>query len=332
MPFLVGDKLITSNVKKPLFILFLLLSFAAQAQKISAADLKALRLKEDSLRANIKNVILDSFTAGRMRSDSQFVRTLVRSLQIRNSFYYPFDSLQGISKLYAPDSSFRIFSWSISFDDYYARQRAAIQYRTADGRLKLVPLRDFSEFTPQATDSVRTKDNWIGAVYYKIIKTEHNGKNYYTLFGFDDHSVRSNKKWIEVLSFDNRDMPVFGAPFSFENDSIKKPEQKRFYIEYKKEASTFVNYDPDLNLIIFDHLISETDEPDKPYTFIPDGDSEGFVWKGGKWVHIDKVFDFKLEDGQAPVPDPVRDNKGKNNEEKLQQQSNKNKAKKTGGR
>lgn len=319
-------------MKKPLFILFLALSFAAQAQKISPAELKALRLKEDTLKGLIKNVILDSFTAGRMRSDSQFVRTLVRSLQVKNSFHYPFDSLQGISKLYAPDSSFRIFSWSISFDDYYARQRAAIQYRTADGRLKLVPLRDFSEFTPKATDSMRTKDNWIGAVYYKIIKTQHNGKNYYTLFGFDDHSVRSNKKWIDVLSFDERDMPVFGAPFSFENDSIKKPEQKRFYIEYKKEASTFVNYDPDLNLIIFDHLISETDEPEKPYTFIPDGDSEGFVWKGGKWVHIDKVFDFKLEDGQAPVPDPVRDNQGKNNEEKLQQQSNKNKAKKTGGR
>src|SRR5688500_3144989 len=152
----------TSIVKKPLFILFLFLSFAAQAQKISSADLKALRLKEDSLKANIKNVILDSFTAGRMRSDSQFIKTLVRGLQIKNSFFYPFDSLLGISKLYAPDSSFRIFSWSISFDDYYARQRAAIQFRTEDGRLKLVPLRDFSEFSFKPTDSLRNKDTWIG--------------------------------------------------------------------------------------------------------------------------------------------------------------------------
>ena len=318
-------------MKKPLLLLFLFISVAAHAQSISKADLKVLRMKEDTLKGLIKNVIVDSFTAGRMRSDSQFVRTLVRSLQVKNSFYYPFDSIRGISKLYAPDSSFRIFSWSISFDDYYSRQRAAIQYKTADGSLKLVPLRDFSEFTAKATDSIRTKDNWIGAVYYRIIKTEHNGKPYYTLFGFDDHSVRSNKKWIDVLSFDKNNMPVFGTAFSFENDSIKKPEQKRFFIEYKKEASTFVNYDPDLNLIIYDHLISETDEPDKPYTFIPDGDSEGFVWKGGKWVHNDKVFDFKLEDGQAPMPDPVRDTDGKNNEEKLQQQSNKNKGKKTGG-
>jgi hypothetical protein len=320
-------------VKKPHLFLILFcfcITITASAQTIAPADLKMLRNKEDSLKALAKTVIVDSLTAGRMRSDSLFTRTLVRSLQVKNSFYYPFDSVLGISKIYAPDSAFRIFSWSISFDDYYARQRAAIQFKTRDGSLKLIPLRDYSEFTEKPVDSVRSRNNWIGAVYYNIIKTEHNGKPYYTLFGFDDYSVRSNKKWIEVLSFDEKGQPQFGTDFTFERDSVKRAPQKRFYIEYKKEASTFVNYDPDLKLIIFDHLISESDEPDKPYTFIPDGDSEGFAWKGGKWMHIDKVFDYKLEDGQAPVPDPVRDAKGTNNELKLQQQSEKNKAKKRG--
>lgn len=304
----------------------------ASSQTIPPADFIILKKKEDTLKALAKDVIVDSLTAGRMRSDSLFVRTLVRTLQIKNSFYYPFDSVLGISKIYAPDSAFRIFSWSISFDDYYARQRAAIQLKTSDGSMRLIPLRDYSEFTDKAVDSMRTKANWIGAVYYNIIKTAYNGKPYYTLFGFDDYSVRSNKKWIEVLSFDDQQQPRFGADFIFKSDSIKRAPQKRFSIEYKKEASTFVNYDPDLKLIIVDHLISESDEPDKPYTFIPDGDSEGFAWKGGKWLHIDKVFDYKLEDGQAPVPDPVRDAKGTNNELKLQQQSDKNKAKKkTGG-
>jgi hypothetical protein len=253
-------------------------------------------------------------------------------LQIKNSFHYPFDSVQGVSKLYAPDSTFRIFTWSLSFDDYYSRQRGAIQLRTPDGSLKLMPLSDFSEFTTKPLDSVRTRNNWIGAVYYKIIKTQHAGKNYYTLFGYDDNSVRSNKKWIDVLSFNEKNEPIFGAAvFSFEKDSIKKPSQRRFSIEYKKEASTYVNYDTDLNMIILDHLISETDEPDKPYTFVPDGDQEAFVWKNGKWLHIDKPFTYKLEDGQAPVPDPIRDAKGTNNEEKLKQQSEKNKAKKKDG-
>lgn len=290
-----------------LFILsFLLFSSLIEAQEITPANRKLLGQKEDSLKILAKNLIVDSLTAGRMRNDSLFVRTLIRSLQIKNSFYYPFDSVKGISKLYAPDSTFRIFSWSLSFNDYYSRQRGAIQFRTPDGSLKLVPLRDFSEFTPNAVDSVRTKDTWIGAVYYNIIKTQHNNKNYYTLFGFDNNSARSTKKWIEVMTFNERNQPVFGGPyFSFEKDSVKRPVQYRYSIEYKKEASTFVNYDEDLKLILVDHLISETDEPDKPYTFIPDGDYEGFEWVKGKWVHINKVFNQKLEDGQAPVPNPI---------------------------
>lgn len=49
-----------------------------------------------------------------MIADSAFTKTLVRALQIKNSFYYPFDSVLGVSKLYAPDTSFRIITWSIS--------------------------------------------------------------------------------------------------------------------------------------------------------------------------------------------------------------------------
>lgn len=317
-------------LKKPFLYIFslVLIASAAQAQKIAPADLKLLKQKEDSLKRLAKNLIVDSLTAQRMRNDSFFVRTLIRSLQVKNSFHYPFDSVVGISKLYAPDSAFRIFSWSLSFDDYYHRQRGAIQFKTPDGSLKLVPLLDVSEFTDKATDSLRTNMNWIGAVYYNVIKTTHQGKNYYTLFGYDPHGVRSNVKWIDVLSFDAKGNPQFGGQFSFEKDSVKRKPQNRFYIEYKKEASAFVNYDPDLNLILVDHLISETDEPDKPYTFVPDGDNEGFKWENGKWIHVNKVFDFKLKDGEFPMPDPVRDNSGKNDEEKLKQRSDKNKSKK----
>jgi hypothetical protein len=324
-------------------ILFLLIatfiSAAAEAQKITPADLKILHKKEDSLKALAKNLIVDSLTAGRMRNDSQFVRTLVRTLQVKNSFYYPLDSVIGISKLYAPDSAFRIFTWSLSFDDYYSRQRGAIQYRTPDGSLKLIPLSDFSEFTQRPLDSVRTRSNWIGAVYYNIIKTHYNGKNYYTLFGIDDHSVRSNKKWIDVLTFDQNNQPVFGGPlFSYEKDSVKKPVQYRFAIEYKKDAGALVNFIDEEGLILVDHLISETDEPDKPYTFIPDGDYEGFKWEKGQWVHVDKVFNYKVDMngvdpylGNPPVGDPLMDAKGNKNEQKLMEKSNKSKNKKKDG-
>ncbi len=168
---------------------------------------KNCRLKEDTLKELAKDLITDSTIADRMRSDSLFIRTLVRTLEIKNSFYYPFDSVIGVSKLYAPDTSFRIFTWTLSLDDvgYYSRQRGAIQFPTADGSLKLIPLRDCSEFTANPMDSVRTKDNWIGAVYYNIVKTDYQGKKYYTLFGYDNNSAMSNKKWIEVLTFNSKE-------------------------------------------------------------------------------------------------------------------------------
>lgn len=301
------------------------------AQKGSGSQLQA---KEDSLRTFSDTMINGTTAAARFRADSNFVRGLVRALKVKNSFHYPFDSLQTISKLYAPDSAFRIITWQLKKDEYVYLQKGAIQVNTRDGSLKLFPLFDASMFTSKPVDSVRSKDNWIGAIYYRIVKKEHNGKSYYTLLGFDDFSISSNKKWMEVLTFNSKGEPVFGGPLiSFKEDTLKRPVQSRFAIEYKKEANTVFNYDPNLDMIVFDHLISETDEPEKKDTYIPDGSYEGFKWKNGQWVHVDKVFDFALTDGQFPVDATIRDDQGKINEQALEEASQKNieKAKKKKG-
>jgi hypothetical protein len=128
---------VKKNLISSLLIFFLFLTFSLQAvsQTILTADKKKLQQKEDSLALLARYIYADSTIASRMIADSMFVRTLIRSLQIKNSFYHPFDSLLGISKLYAPDTSFRIFTWSLQLDDdrYYYRQRGAIQFRTRDG-------------------------------------------------------------------------------------------------------------------------------------------------------------------------------------------------------
>lgn len=325
-------------VKYYTIALFILLaSGAAVAQKptIASADLKKLKVKEDSLKNFARYLITDSLPEDRMISDSIFTRTLVRALKIKNSFYYPFDSVQGVSRLYSPDSSFRIFTWNLAFDDYYSRQKGAIQFATKDGSLKLIPLRDNSEFTENADDSIRNHTNWIGAVYYNMIKTEYNGKPYYTLFGFDHNSEMSNKKWIEVLTFNAKNEPVFGGPFfSYQNDTARQKIRYRVSLEYKKDARVLANFIPELNMILVDHLISETDQPELKWTYIPDGDNEAFKWENGKWVHVDKAFDFKIDmtgvdpyTGKPPMGDPILDARGNKNEQKLDEKSNKNKKK-----
>jgi hypothetical protein len=200
--------------------------------------------------------------------------------------------------------------------------------RTADGSLKLIPLHDVSMFTKKPEDSVRGANNWIGAIYYKIIQKNVNRKNIYTLLGFDDFTINSNKKWMDVLTFNEEGQPVFGGPyFSFRNDSAKvsKKPVYRFYLEYKKEATTTFNYDSSMNMIIYDHLISESEEPNRKETYVPDGDYEGFTWQEGQWLHVPKVFTATLEEGKFPAEKKILDDAGAIDEEQLKKQSDKNK-------
>lgn len=324
-------------MKKLLLILTVLIAMAnAQAQQgPDKKQLTELQAREDSLRIYADSMINALSPGKRFLSDSNFVKMLVRSLRIPNSFQYPFDSLQSISRLYAPDSSFRIFTWQLKKDEYFYYQKGAIQVRTKDGSLRLYPLFDASMFTAKPLDSVRNRNNWIGAIYYKVIQKTWQGKNYYTLLGFDGYTVGSNRKWMEVLTFDDRTgEPSFGgAFFKIKHDTASKEQVlHRYVIEYKKEASTTFNYNSEMDMVIVDHLISETEEPHRPETYIPDGDFEGFQWKQGMWVHVPKVFtevpdEFKKVDpflGNAPTEDAIRDKDGNIDEKKLEERSRKN--------
>lgn len=296
---------------------------------LSPENLATIQQREESMKQFAYNIVNGETAIDRFRADSNFIRSLVRTLKVPNSFYYPFDSLQTISRLYAPDSSFRIFTWEFKKDNLWYMQEGAIQMNEPDGSLKLFPLFDASMFTDKPLDSVRTRLNWIGAIYYRIIEKKWQGRNYYTLLGFDDYSEMSNKKWMEVLTFTPEGEPRFGGPyFSFANDSVPKPTQYRFNIQYKKEAGTRFNYDPSLDLVVFDELISETNQPQNKDTYVPDGDFEAFEWKDGKWLHLQKgIVTIKLKDGDFPREAEILNDQGKANEEVLEAQSERNKKK-----
>jgi hypothetical protein len=275
---------------------------------ISKEDLADIRAKEDSLTALGTKMVDEPDVSSRFQADSQFTRTFVRALKTPYSFEYPFDSLQNISHIYAPDSTFRIFTWEITIDEDNYRRHGAIQMRMPDGSLKLFVLIDRTPMMDHPLDTVTNNTYWVGNIYYRIIEKKYNGKKYYTLLGYDEHTFLSTRKWIEVLTFDAEGNPVFGGNyFSFQASDPDHPtgEIDRFMIEYKKDGRARLQYDNDMGLIIYDHLVSETNDQGKASTLIPDGDYEGFRWVNGKWVHIEKVFNFKLQDGQAPVPNPL---------------------------
>jgi hypothetical protein len=299
------------------FISIFVLTNASFAQRITASEKKLLEKKEDSLKIFAQQIINGRNPEERFAADSQFTKTFVRALQIKNSFYYPFDSLVSIAKVIPADSSFKIFTWQLVIGPEVIRQHGAIQMKTADGSLKLFPLIDKTDLINNIDDTITSNRAWIGALYYRIIEEKSFGKNVYTLLGFDDNNLNSDRKFIEVLTFQNGE-PVFGGPyFSFQDNSLKKKSVARYVMEYKKNAGPRLTYDNEMNIIIYEHLISETGEPQKKYTYIPDGDYEGLKWRDGKWVHIEKVFNQITPEGHEPVPNPILDEKGNIDESKL---------------
>ncbi len=299
-----------------LVIIILLSSFFAQAQRITAPDFSFLKKKEDSLKLIGLKIVQGRTPAERLFADSVFTRLLVKALVTKNSFYFPFDSIINVSKLYAPDSSFRIYTWQLMINENMIRQHGAIQMRTTDGSFKRFVLIDKSDITTNMSDTIGNNLGWMGAVYYKIIQKKHEGRTFYTLLGFDENNIRSDKKIMDILEFVNG-QPVFGNKiFVTGNNSNFSKSMARFILEFKKEASPRLTYDKDLDAIVFDELVSETNEPKKKWTLVADGEYEGFKWKNGKWYYTANIF------GGEPVkkmsiPNPIRDNNGNIDNNKL---------------
>lgn len=290
-------------------ILILFFSLSINAQRINIVDYSFLQKKEDSLKKVGLAIVQGKSATERFTSDSNFTKIFVRALKTKNSFYFPFDSIINVSKIYAPDSSFRIYTWQLMINENIIRQHGAIQMKTDDGSIKLFGLIDKSDVTKSMIDTIGDNNGWMGAVYYKIIQKKDGEKDIYTLFGFDENNIKSDKKILDILEFvDGK--PLFGKKiFVMEKQSSYPKMAARFILEFKKYASPRMTFDKEQDAIVFDEMVSETNEPKKKWTLVPDGEQEIFKWKNGKWYHNANVM-LGTEPVKFEPPTQIRDAKG----------------------
>jgi len=236
----------------------------------------------------------------------QLARLLVKALKIPNSYAYPFEKLGEKINIIAPDDkSFRIFNWSMLQTEVTLRYYGAIQMNSP--QLKLYPLIDCSgDLGKAAEDTVLTGGGkWFGALYYRIMTQETDGGKLYTLFGVNKGNVISTRKVMEALTF-SPGGPVFGAPvFQVRDDNGTFAVKHRFILEYKKEVNASLNWDDDMKLVVFDRLISQVNDPNRKYTFVPSGQYDGLRWRDGRWNWVDDLIPVQaMKDGDAPAPQP----------------------------
>lgn len=117
-------------------------------------------------------------------------------------------------------------------------------------------------------------------LYYKVIHTKYKSKNYYTLLAKDENDKISQKKIIDVLTFDNQGVPHFGADiFNFQ-----KKYPKRIIFEYSAGCSMSLKYSPKKDSIIFGHLAPIEPQLEGQFQYYcSDMSFDGFGFKKGKW-------------------------------------------------
>lgn len=295
------------------YIIFLFLfctTFFAKAQTPDTPTEKIVRseiqILEDTLNILGFAMVNDSTPVKRFASCQKFIKTLVKALKNENSFDYPFEKINTVSIQYAPDSSFRIFTWQLYVDINEYKYFGTMQMNQPE--LKMFPLIDRSEEVEEPKWDALTNNNWYGSLIYNIKEFETpSGEKQYLLFGFDGYSFFSKRKFIDVMTFGKNGEPIFGAVPLFEAED--STNVNRFILEYGSDARVQLNWNDELQMIVFDHLVEAPSAyPGQQFMYIPDGDVDGLKLEDGKWKYVRRIFDQVLE--EAPRPEPVFNEKG----------------------
>jgi hypothetical protein len=282
-------------------VLFIAFSGKGYCQDIAPQNIEKLKIMEDSLVVTADSMFQAFIPDVRVGYSERFVRQLVRALKIPGSAFYRFDSLgKLISIIYADDNAFRMFNWEITPNNITKRYYGAIQMPSE--QLKLYGLLDYSEQLGNgAEDSVLTGGKWFGALYYRIMSVDVQGQKVYTLFGYNGSAQLTSRKVLDALTFTDRGVR-FGAPiFGVASRNFPKQRVARFILEYKKGVQASMNWDSTHNVIIFDKLVSLTNDPGRKYTYAPSGGYDGFRWQNGNWAYLQDLIPVQvMREGEEP--------------------------------
>ena len=301
-----------------LFVLLFGTISAVFAQKtpkmphIKPKDVEKLSVLEDSM-ANLAAIAVWDTTRGkdeiRRNAGEQLNLVFIEALKISGSFAYGFEKLQNVSIQYPTDKSFRIITFQTFINRNEFKYFGYIQYNQT--KFKYFVLKDQSASLLTAENEVLNPEKWLGCVYYKLKEFKSQEGMKYLLFGFNAKDDYEKVKLCDVLTLKGNKIS-FGAPvFVTKPQEFKKQTvTKRLIQIYSSEAAMRFNYDEEMAMIVYDHLMPGVSRnPDIPYVQVPDGTYEAFVFKKGLWEYIEQLPNTPMS--EAPREMPILEKKAK---------------------
>ncbi|MGK0315501.1 MAG: hypothetical protein ACI86M_001732 [Saprospiraceae bacterium] len=208
------------------------------------------------------------------------------------------ESIQWLSVKKPEDDSFTLITWQLlkgENDNHY------FGYILKDG---ITHKLNSSNEDEDLEYNVLGADDWVGVMYYNILTMDKAGKKIYILFGYDAHKSYENRKIADALTFDNG-KPIFGYEiFKKQKGKNRGVIKNRLVLDYASDSNVSLNYNPSLDMIVFDHLIPRMGRlPGQGATMLPDGSYVGYKWDGEYFNYVDKIY--HQTQAEAPFPKPI---------------------------
>ena len=241
--------------------------------------------KEKEINAQLLKVRATRDDQMRMLENESLEHLIESILAYPGSFDYPFESFQTLSTLRSPDNVFRLFNWNIEdnngLNSHYCYM---ILPSRADKPNEVIKFKEDNVTIPPRPENLLLPTTWYGALYYKIIPVEKGNKTLYTMIGYNGGSRNTNKKILDVFYFKGKTLRL-GYPL-FQESAGSKQLLKRVFFEYSEKATIAVNFNDQLDAIVFDHLVPETPNLTGMYDFyVPDMTYDGYTWGGSIWEY-----------------------------------------------
>ena len=269
---------------------------------------KTVEAYEDKLQHSATLLLRSRDGALRARGFDTVAAALPRALDLPGGRGYAFAKLQGVSQVADPGGAWRIFTWQHFVND--STYRYGGLFAPADDSRAVVALVDSAQAKGVERDYELRAEEWYGAVYYGVRAfTLADGRPAWVLFGYDADGYAHRRKVADVLSFDRRARPRFGAEVFAGSERSPELTQSRLVLEYRTDARVRLNYDEALGGIVHDRLVAgppvrEGGDP----AYVPDGSYDGYVLDedAGLWRYREEYFD-RVISAEPPRPNPVLD-------------------------
>ena len=309
-------------------IFFIAIFFLCFASGYAQRKSSVFAAMEDSIVNLHRSVISERNSAIRYQQNEELLYILEETLGLNNSISHSFDSLKTIAVLTSPDKKVRIFTWYLIDDKGVHEHYGFLQtYDEATKRYKVYPLIDKWQKVDNPSAKMLRCDNWFGALYTKLIEVKGSTGTYYTLLGWNGGNLFSQYKVIDILTFNDKGVPVFGSPV-FRNYG-KNNYIVRVVFEYSKKGYMALNYEKQsymqrsatknkktnqynttkitTDMIVFSRLIPMREGLNNPQSMVGEASlTDAFVEQDGKWFFKQDVM---AGNPDRPLPPRVQKSK-----------------------